>query len=67
MLQQSLVVGFVALAALHVFWTLAGNRLRLNTLKLLQRAIPPLAGPLARVRRKLEAPSGCSACRSNPQ
>jgi hypothetical protein len=65
MLQQSLVVGFVALAALYVFWTLAGNRLRSNTLKLLQQAMRPLAGPLARVRRQLEAPSGCSACRSN--
>ncbi|MFM8845439.1 MAG: hypothetical protein ACKOGN_06025 [Gammaproteobacteria bacterium] len=65
MLQQLLVIGFVVLAALYVFWTLAGNRLRVNTLKVLQRVLPPLARPLARVQRDLEAPTGCSACRSN--
>lgn len=64
MLQQLLVMGFVVFATLYVFWTLAGNRLRVNTLKTLQRAMPPLAGLLARVQRDIEAPSGCSACRS---
>ncbi len=65
MLHQGLVVGFVVLATLYVFWSLAGRRLRLNTLKALRRVLPPLAAPLAKLQHELEAPAGCSACRSN--
>ena len=65
MLQQGLIAGFVVLATLYVFWSLAGHRLRVNTLKTLRRALPPLAAPLAKLQHELEAPAGCSACRSN--
>lgn len=62
-LQQLLVTLIVVLAAGYVFWAIAGNLLRLRVLKAAWRAVPPLRGRIDTLRRRLESPTGCSACR----
>ena len=67
MLQQLVVTSLVLIAALYVFWSLSGTSLRISALRLLGRIVPPLWAPLGRIQRRLEAPTGCSVCRSSKQ
>ena len=64
MLQHSLVIALVVAAAAYAFWSLAGDRLRLAAVRALLQALPVLRRPLGRLERRLQAPAGCSACRS---
>lgn len=62
---QPFIVGVsVLLAALWVLWSLAGLRARLLLLRLLRRLLPVLHTPLGRLQQRLQAPTGCTACRT---
>ncbi|MEY3337974.1 MAG: hypothetical protein RL245_966 [Pseudomonadota bacterium] len=63
-LQQGLVALLVIGASVYVFWVIAGAASRLRLVNIAHRMFPPLRGPLERIRRRIESPSGCSACRS---
>lgn len=63
-LQQGLVALLVIGASGYVFWAIAGDALRLRLVNTAHRMFPPVRGPLERIRRRIESPSGCSVCRS---
>jgi len=63
--QQLLVVLTVTGASTYIFWTVAGAAWRLRLVAVASRVLPPLRGPLRRIRLRLESPAGCSACRNN--
>ncbi|MFM7395572.1 MAG: hypothetical protein ACKO42_00465 [Gammaproteobacteria bacterium] len=63
--QQLMVALIVIGASTYVFWTISGQAWRLRLVSVASRALPPLRGPLTRVRRQLESPAGCSACRGH--
>ncbi len=62
--QQSIVALIVIGSSFYVFWAVSGQALRFRLVNAAHRALPPLRGPLDRIRRRLESPVGCSACRS---
>jgi hypothetical protein len=62
--QQLIVAIVVIVSSVYVFWTVSGQTWRLRLVSLAHRALPPLRGPLDQIRRRLESPVGCSACRS---
>jgi hypothetical protein len=62
--QPIIVSACVLLAAAWVVWSLSGQRTRLLLLRALCRLLPALQGPLGRLQRQLDAPSGCTACRA---
>jgi hypothetical protein len=67
MVQELLVLVLVFAAAAFAFWSLAGARLRLAALRSLLHVLPVLRSPLGRLEQRLQAPAGCSACKSRSQ
>ncbi|MBM4216917.1 MAG: hypothetical protein FJ178_03580 [Gammaproteobacteria bacterium] len=65
--QQLIVALIVVGSSFYVFWAVSGQALRLRLVTAAHRSLPPLRGPLDRIRRRLESPVGCSACRSGPK
>jgi hypothetical protein len=63
--QQLIVALIVIGSSVYVFWTVSGPAWRLRLVRAAHRTLPPLRGRLDRLRRQLESPAGCSACRSD--